>query len=326
MKKINVAVVAGGDSTEREISIKGGNYVINELNKELYNSTLVTIKGLDWTAHDNNGLESLVNKDNFSFTAKGKEVKFDFAVILIHGTPGENGILQSYFELLKIPYSTSGVLSSAITFDKTSAKAIAQRAGVNVAKEVIVKKGQTIDTKAIVEKLGLPLFVKPSAAGSSFGITKVKKESDIIPSIEKAYSEDSKVLVEEFLEGREVSCGIFTALGKEYILPITEIISETEYFDYDAKYLGKSKEVTPADISIEIMKNLNKETSKAYKALFCEALVRIDFIIKGDVPYMVEVNSIPGMSAQSIVPQQLKAMGMTTGEMFDLVIADKLNK
>lgn len=324
MGKLKIAVVAGGDSTEREISIKGGKYVIGELNKELYDTTLVYVSRSGWEAEDEAGNRFPIDRNDFSYTKNGNRHTFDFALIVIHGTPGENGILQGYFELTGIPYSTSGVLASAVTFDKTTTKAVAQKAGVNVAREIIATKGEEIDTAKIINTLSLPVFVKPNGAGSSFGVSKVKTERELIPAIEKAFTEDSRVIIEEFLSGREVSCGIFTALGKEYVLPITEIISETEYFDYEAKYMGKSKEVTPAEISDEIKLKLNNECRRIYKAVHCESLVRIDFIIKGDTPYMIEVNSIPGMSPQSIVPQQLRAMGMTTGEMYDLIIKDKL--
>ncbi|MEG2493873.1 MAG: ATP-grasp domain-containing protein, partial [Rikenellaceae bacterium] len=291
MKKLKIAVVAGGDSTEREISIKGGRYIIGELNKELYDTTLVYISRKGWYAEDEDGGKFDIDKNDFSYTKNSVKKTFDFALIVIHGTPGENGILQAYFELMEIPYSTSGVLSSAATFDKATTKALAAKAGAKVAREMIVLKGEEVDTKKIADTLSLPVFVKPNGAGSSFGVSKVKSEADLIPAIEKAFSEDHRVIIEEFLSGREVSCGIFKALGKEYVLPVTEIISETEYFDYEAKYLGKSREVTPAEISDDIRLKLNTECRKIYKALMCEALVRIDFIIKGDTPYMIEVNS-----------------------------------
>lgn len=324
MEKLKIAIVAGGDSTEREISIKGGKYVIGELNKALYDTTLVYISRNGWEAEDETGVRIPIDKNDFSYTKAGKKQHFDFALIVIHGTPGENGILQAYFELIGIPYSTSGVLASAITFDKASTKAIAEKAGAKVAREIIVIKGETINPQQIVDTLSLPVFVKPNGAGSSFGISKVKTMEELMPAIEKAFTEDRRVIIEEFLAGREVSCGIFKALGNEYVLPITEIISETEYFDYEAKYMGKSREVTPAEIPAVLKQKLNDECRRIYKALGCQSLVRIDFIIKGDTPYMIEVNSIPGMSPQSIVPQQLKAMGMTTGEMYDLIIKDKM--
>lgn len=324
MEKLKIAVVAGGDSTEREISIKGGKYVIGELNKELYDTTLVYISRSGWEAEDASGARFLIDKNDFSYTKEGTKHAFDFALIVIHGTPGENGILQAYFELIGIPYSTSGVLASAVTFDKASTKAIVEKAGTHVAREIIVIQGEAINPQQIVDTLSLPVFVKPNGAGSSFGVSKVKRVEELLPAIEKAFTEDRRVIIEEFLAGREVSCGIFKALGNEYVLPITEIISETEYFDYEAKYMGKSREVTPAEISVAIKQKLNDECRHIYKALGCQSLVRIDFIIKGDTPYMIEVNSIPGMSPQSIVPQQLRAMGMTTGEMYDLIIRDKM--
>lgn len=327
MKKLRIAVVAGGDSTERDISMRGAAYLMNELNRDIYDLTLVTVSREGWFATAHDGKIYPIDKNDFSFTEdNGRETVFEFAVIIIHGTPGENGILQGYFDLLGIPYSTSGVLSSALTFDKSSAKAIAEKAGAKVAKEIVICKGDTIEPEKIAKKLGLPLFVKPNGAGSSFGVTKVKRTEDISDAVENAFTEDCRVIMEEFLEGREVSCGIFKALDKEYVLPVTEIISQSEFFDYKAKYQGNSQEITPADLPEDTVKKLNEETRRIYRALACESLVRIDFIIKEGTPYMIEVNSIPGMSPQSIVPQQLKAMGMSTGGMYDLIIADKMLK
>ena len=327
MEKLNIAVVAGGDSTESIISVKGGRYVISQLNKVLYDSTLVYISKARWYAEPFEGKLYDIDKNDFSYiNDKGEKIKFDFAVIVIHGTPGENGILQSYLELVGVPYSSSGVLSNAITFDKTTTKAVVEKYGVRVAKEIVVCKGYDVDIDKIVDTLGLPLFIKPSGAGSSFGVSKVKAKDQLLNAINEAYREDCRVVIEEFIEGREVSCGMFKALDKEYILPVTEIISENDFFDFQAKYEGKSNEVTPADFPKEIIDKLAEECRKIYKACVCSGLVRIDFIIRGDEPYMIEVNSVPGMSAQSIVPQQLAAMGMSTSEMYDLIIQDKLDK
>ena len=250
--------------------------------------------------------------------------EFDYALIIIHGTPGEDGKLQGYLDIMEIPYSSCSMVSSAITFDKESTKLAVAARGIRVAKEVFLHRGDKVDEDAIVEQLGLPLFVKPNASGSSFGVTRVTEKAQIASAVEEAFRESDDILIEEFIAGREMGCGVLITRDKEYLFPITEIVSKKAFFDYEAKYTeGMSDEITPADITPEIKEKLNRMTREAYKACRCRGVVRIDFIVMPDgEPCLIEVNSIPGMSGGSIVPKQAKAMGISLGELFDLVIAD----
>ena len=246
------------------------------------------------------------------------------SIIIIHGTPGEDGKLQGYLDIMDIPYSSCSMVSSAITFDKKSTKLAVAERGIRVAKEIFMHRGDVADVDAIVDTLGLPLFVKPNASGSSFGVTRVTEKEQIAAAIQDAFLESDDVLIEEYIAGREMGCGVLITREKEYVFPITEIVSKKAFFDYEAKYTaGMSDEITPADIAPEIQAKLNALTVEAYKACRCRGVVRIDFIVtpEGD-PCLIEVNSIPGMSSGSIVPKQAKAMGISLGELFDLVIAD----
>lgn len=324
MTKLNIALLAGGDSSEREISLQSAAQINQALDKAKYNVMLIDVAGRDWKYIDAQSGEWQVDKNDFSVTVGTDKTVFDYALILIHGTPGEDGRLQGYLDIMKVPYSSCGMVSSVITFDKQVCKRVVASAGVNVAKEVFIRKGDAVDTKDMVAQLGLPMFIKPNASGSSFGVTKVQSESEIIPAIEAALKEGDAVLAEEFVEGREMGCGILLTKEKEYVFPITEIVSKKDFFDYEAKYTpGFSDEITPADIPAETVALLNEMTLKAYKACNCRGIVRIDFIIKKDgAPVMIEINSIPGMSAGSIVPKQAACMGISLGELFELAIED----
>ena len=257
-------------------------------------------------------------------TVEGVRHEFDYALIIIHGTPGEDGRLQGYLDIMGIPYSSCSMVSSAITFDKESTKLAVAARGIRVAKEIFLHRGDRVDEEAIVEQLGLPLFVKPNASGSSFGVTRVTDKEQIAAAVEEAFKESDDVLIEEFIAGREMGCGVLITREREYLFPITEIVSKKAFFDYEAKYTeGMSDEITPADISPEVKEKLNRLTREAYKACRCRGVVRIDFIVMPDgEPCLIEVNSIPGMSGGSIVPKQAKAMGISLGELFDLVISD----
>ena len=239
---------------------------------------------------------------------------------------GEDGRLQGYLDMMGIPYSSCGFVSSVLTFDKAACKRAVAGSGIHLAKEILLNKTSDIDPAAIVAELGLPLFVKPNASGSSFGVTKVKKQNELLPAITEAFKESDQVLMEEFIEGREISCGVMIAGGKEYIFPITELVCQSEFFDYKAKYQGFSNEITPADLPEAIRKEVNRLTLIAYKCLNCRSVVRIDFIVKGETPYMIEINTIPGMSSHSIIPQQAAAMGMSLTELFNLIIDETSNK
>lgn len=324
MKRLNIALLAGGDSSEREISLQSAGQIAEALDADKYNVKLIDIKGRDWHYKDVEGNVFQVNKNDFSITIEGEKTTFEYALILIHGTPGEDGRLQGYLDIMGIPYSSCGMVSSVITFDKLACKRAVADCGVNLAKEYYIRKGDVVDPEYITKQLGLPVFVKPNASGSSFGVTKVKTIDGILPAVEAAFKESDSVLIEEFIDGREMGCGIMIADNKEYIFPITEIVSKKEFFDYEAKYTtGFSDEITPADIAPEMVAQLNKMTLAAYKACGCKGVVRIDFIIRKDgIPFMIEVNSIPGMSGGSIVPKQVKQIGMTLGELYDIIIKD----
>ncbi len=320
MEKIVVALLAGGDSSEAEISLAGTKHIYSILDRTKYVPYIVTINKKTWNVVLDNGETVPVDKNDFSFDISGRKTVFQYALILIHGTPGENGILQSYFELLNIPYSTCDVCSSAVTFNKYLCKRGVSDTGVALAKDVLINKGDLINSKEIIEKLSLPLFVKPNASGSSFGVSKVKREEDLLPAVEKAFTESNQVLIEECITGVEISCGMLYADHRYVILPATEIVSAHEYFDYAAKYEGDSQEITPARITKEDRLTLEKMMIAIYKQLNCRGLIRIDFIFSNHVPYMIEVNTTPGMSEHSIVPQEAKAMGMSMTELYDLII------
>ena len=268
------------------------------------------------------GTTTQLDRNDFSLTIGGEKIRLEYALIVIHGTPGEDGRLQGYLDMMGIPYSSCGFVSSVITFDKSACKRAVAGTGIPLAREILVDRHRALDPRKVVAELGLPLFVKPNASGSSFGVTKVKTEEELLPAVEAAFAESDHVLLEEFIEGREISCGVMIAGGREYVFPITELVCETEFFDYKAKYEGLSREITPAPLDEAIVRKVNAMTLSAYKALNCRGVVRIDFIVKGDEPYMIEVNTIPGMSAHSIVPQQARCMGMSLGELYDLIIED----
>ena len=325
MNKLNVALMAGGDSSEREVSLGSAAQVLAALNTYKYNVFLIDVNGRSWTYTSEDGRKWPVNRNDFSLTIADMKTSLDYALILIHGTPGEDGRLQGYFDFMKIPYSTCNMVSTVITFDKQLCKQTVAAAGIPVAKGVFLRKGDRIDERAIAEQLGpMPWFVKPNASGSSFGVTKVYEPEDLLPSINGAFAESNGVLVEEFLDGREIACGVLVTPYDEIVLPLTEIISKNDFFDYEAKYTpGRSNEITPADVDEEAAERVREFALRAYRACRCRGIVRVDFmLLKDGTPVMIEINSVPGMSAGSIVPQQAEAAGMTLGELFDKVIAD----
>ena len=321
-KRLKIALLAGGDSSERGIALQSAAQIEAALDKTKYDITLVDIHGRDWSHTTAGGERVQVDKNDFSITAGGEHKVFDYALIIIHGTPGENGRLQGYLDMMGVPYSSCSMASSVITFDKISTKRAVAGRGINLAREVFLTRGEEFDPQAIAAELGLPLFVKPNASGSSFGVTKVKRAEDIAAAVAEALKESDDVLIEECIAGREMGCGVMIAGGREYLFPITEICSKKEFFDFEAKYTaGASEEITPADIAPETKAELNRMTLAAYRACRCSGLVRIDFIVTPEGrPYMIEINSIPGMSSGSIVPKQIRAAGMTVGEVYDIII------
>lgn len=326
-KRLNIALLAGGNSSEREIALQSAAQIYEALDKERYNIFLIDLHHRDWSYTAPDGTKWQVDKNDFSITVAGEKTVFDYALILIHGTPGEDGKLQGYLEMMEIPFSSCSMTSSVITFDKMTTKQTL-RGKVNLAREVFLRRGEEFDSEAITAELGLPLFVKPNASGSSFGVTRVTKAEELKKAVELAFTESEEVLIEECITGREMGCGVMIVGGKEYIFPITEIIAKNAFFDYEAKYTaGMSEEITPADISEEVKRELNRMTLEAYRACRCSGVVRVDFIVTEEgKPYFIELNSIPGMSCGSIVPKQAREMGMTLGELYQLIIEDTYRK
>lgn len=327
MKKLNIALLAGGNSSEREIALNSAAQVAAGLNREKYNVTLVDIHHREWIHTNSSGERCSVDLNDFSTTISGSKITFDYALIIIHGTPGEDGMVQGYLEMMGVPFSSCSMTSSVITFDKISTKRALAGTGISMAREVLLIRGEEYSESAIAEELGLPLFVKPNASGSSFGVSRVKSVEQIRAAVDLAFSESDAVLIEEAIVGREVGCGVMiTSTSEEYLLPVTELITKREFFDYEAKYEGLAEEVTPANIPDSIRQKLGEMTLRAYRACRCRGIVRIDFIItESGEPHLIEINSIPGMSSGSIVPQQIRAAGMTIAELYDIVIEDSYN-
>ena len=328
MEKLKIALLAGGDSPEREIALQSAAQIAAALDRGKYDVTVIDLHRRDWHYTAPDGRQWQVDKNDFSLTVEGERREFDYALVIIHGTPGEDGRLQGYLDMMGIPYSSCSMVSSVITFDKITTKRTLAGRGINLAREVVLRRDEAFDAARIVADLGLPLFVKPNANGSSFGVTKVHTPEELPAAIAAAFAQGDEILVEECIAGREMGCGVMIAGGKEYLFPITEIISRKEFFDYEAKYTaGRSEEITPADIAPEVKAELNRMTLEAYRTCRCSGVVRVDFIVTPEGrPYFIELNSIPGMSAGSIVPKQVRAMGMTLGELFDIVIDDTRRK
>lgn len=295
------------------MSLRSAQGLYSFFDKERYNVYIVVIKGNRWEVNLNDGTTTPIDKNDFSFKENGKLVMFDYAYITIHGTPGENGILQGYFELIHLPYSTSGVLVEALTFDKFVLNQYLRSYGVSVAESLLIRKGyeELVSDDEIEERIGMPCFVKPAADGSSFGVSKVKNKDQLAPAIRKAMMESPEVMVESFLEGTEITQGIYKTKEKTVLLPITEVVTSNEFFDYDAKYNGQVDEITPARIPEEVAERVGKITSHIYDILHCNGIIRIDYIIskEGKIS-MLEVNTTPGMTATSFIPQQVRAAGL----------------
>lgn len=323
MKRLKIALLAGGDSPERAIALQSAAQIEQALDHDKYDITLIDLHHRNWHYTAPDGREWQVDKNDFSLTVEGVRKSFDYALIIIHGTPGEDGRLQGYLDMMGIPYSSCSMLSSVITFDKiTTKRTLAGH--VNLAREVFLRRGEARDPEKIVRELGLPLFVKPNANGSSFGVTKVHTAEELPAAIAAAFAQGDEILIEECIAGQEIGCGVMIAGGREYIFPETEIVPKNDFFDYEAKYTaGRSEEITPARIAPEIRAELNRMTLDAYRICRCSGVVRVDFIVTPEgKPYFIELNSIPGMSSGSVVPKQARAMGLSLGALYDLIIAD----
>jgi D-alanine-D-alanine ligase len=324
MAKKHVAVVMVGYSSEFEISLGSGGVVWDAVDTEKYKVYPVHILESGWHYVNPSGEKSPINKADFSFQVGSEIVTPDVVFNCIHGTPGEDGYLAAYLELLKIPQTSSGFYEAALTFNKRDCLSVLKSFGIHCATSYYVNNGDTIDPAKIISEVGLPCFVKPNRAGSSFGISKVHTSEALLPSLEKAFKEDSEVIIETALVGTELSVGAYKRNGEIVVLPPTEIVSENDFFDYEAKYLGKSDEITPARVPKAIIKMVQDETKRIYKILNMSGVARGEFILQDDIPYFLEINSVPGISAESIVPKQVKATGMALTEFFGILIDEAL--
>lgn len=321
MKRI-IAIVAGGDTSEYEVSLRSAQGIYSFIDKEKYTTYIVQMHGTDWHVQLPDGDKVPVDRNDFSFRMPdGRKVTFDFAYITIHGTPGEDGRLQGYFDMLHIPYSCCGVLAASLTYDKFVCNQYLRALGIRIADSLLLRRGQSITDDELVEKIGLPCFVKPNLGGSSFGVTKVKTRQDIQPAIAKAFAEAPEVMAEAFMAGTEITCGCYKTKEKSVVFPITEVVSHNEYFDYKAKYNGESDEITPARISDELTDRVQKLTSAIYDILGAQGIIRVDYIItEGEKINLLEVNTTPGMTATSFIPQQVRAAGMEMSQVMEDII------
>ncbi|MDP4280804.1 MAG: D-alanine--D-alanine ligase [Bacteroidota bacterium] len=321
---LTIAVVCGGYSGEFEISIQSGEQVYKNLDRSKYRPFLIEIRKDGWDCRWE-GQKIPVNRENFSVDIPGATVCFDLIFSAIHGTPGEDGKLQGYFDLLGIPYTTCGSTTSSLTFNKSFCKGVASSLGYTTAKSVHLFRHTQNPSEIIRKNLSFPMFIKPNNGGSSVGMTKVHNEKELPEAIERAFHEDPEILAEEFIEGRELTCGVLRHEGKVIAFPVTEIISKKEFFDYEAKYKdGLSSEVVPADIPDNISNECRKISSELYDHFNCRGVVRFDYILKGNTFYFLEVNTIPGMTEQSIVPKMARAYGWTVRDLFTRLIEETL--
>ena len=321
----NSAMIAGGNSSEYEVSMKSGKNIYDEVDETRYNKYLVVLKERDW--HVEIGEEKFpVDKNDFSFTRNGEKILFDFAYITIHGVPGENGLLQGYLDMMGVPYGCCNVLASALTFDKHTCNTYLKSYGVNVADSVMLIRGMAYDVNEIINEVGLPCFVKPNAEGSSFGVTKVKEAAQLEDALKKAFALCREVLIETFIDGTELTCGVVKAGDMDITMPIAEVVPKNEFFDFEAKYdPTKSDEIIPARISPELTNRIKTLSSMIYDILRCEGIIRVDYIVREDEIFMLEVNTTPGMTSNSFVPKMVRAMGGTLREVLTKIIDNKLN-
>lgn len=315
-----VAIIMGGYSSEYQISITSGNVVFHNLDRQKFEPYRVLILEDRWVYLDENNDEFPVDKGDFSVFYEGKKIVFDVVFNAIHGTPGEDGLMQAYFELLKIPQTSCSYYQAALTFNKRDLLSVLHSFGIRSARSYYLNQGDFIDFDAIVNQVGLPCFVKPNKSGSSFGISKVHLKEDLAKAIEKAFQEDHEIIIESFLDGMEVSVGVINYKGKTMVLPITEIVSENDFFDYEAKYLGKSREITPARIDEATRLKVEQVARKAYDVLQMRGFSRSEFILVDGEPFMLEMNTIPGLTNESLLPQQAQAAGISLPALFENAI------
>ncbi|GAA4814402.1 D-alanine--D-alanine ligase [Litoribaculum gwangyangense] len=323
MKK-NIAIIMGGYSSEYLISIKSGNVVYETLNKSKYNAYRIQIFKDKWVYVDINDTEFPIDKNDFSVNINNEKITFDCVFNAIHGSPGEDGFMQGYFKLLNIPQTSCGMYQASLTFNKRDCLSVLKPYGIKTAESYYLNLGDVVNESDIIKKVGLPCFVKANKAGSSFGVTKVHKKEDLQNAIDVAFKEDDEIIIESFLDGTEVSVGVITYQGETKVLPITEIVSENDFFDYEAKYLGKSQEITPARLTKEQEDKVKTAAKKVYEVLKMTGFSRSEYIFKNGEPHLLEVNTVPGLTRESILPQQASAAGISLSDLFDNAIEEAL--
>ena len=326
--KRTIAIVCGGDSSEHDVSLRSGQGLYSFFDKERYNIYIVDVKGIDWHVAFEDGTTAEIDKNDFSFVKDGKRMFFDYAYITIHGQPGENGVMQGYFDLIHMPYSTSGVLVEAMTFDKYVLNNYLRGFGIQVADSILLRRDEAYDEEAIAERIGMPCFVKPAADGSSFGVSKVKESDLLAPALRLAFMESDEAMVESYMQGVEISQGVYKTKDKCVVLPATEVVTSNEFFDYDAKYNGQVQEITPARLSPETAEEVAKTTSRIYDILHANGIIRIDYIITKDqdgkdVINMLEINTTPGMTVTSFIPQQVRAAGLDIKDVLSDIVENQ---
>ncbi|MBK7133485.1 MAG: D-alanine--D-alanine ligase [Bacteroidales bacterium] len=315
-----IAIVAGGDSSEFEVSVKSAGEVEKILSGR-YIVYLIMMRGTNWYWEDQKGRYHNIDKNDFSLVTDEHRIRFDGVFIAIHGTPGENGYIQGYFDMMSIPYTSCGAFCSALTFNKQACKLFLKEYNIPMADAILFRKGDSLDPVNIIKRTGLPCFVKPNDSGSSFGVTKVKQKEDLMSAIETAFRESNEVMIEAFMKGREVACGVVKTRNKTIVLPVTEIISKNEFFDYEAKYTpGMSDEVTPANMPSNVTNEIQRLSLLICDLLGCKGIVRVDFIVINDKPFFLEINTIPGMTKESLIPKQADAAEISHEELYSMVV------
>ena len=323
---IKVAIVMGGYSSEYLISLKSGQVVYDQLDKNKYKAYKIHVLEEKWVLVLDDNTEYPIDKNDFSAMVNGEKITFDVVFNAIHGTPGEDGLLQAYFNLIGLPQTSCDYYQSALTFNKRDMLSVLKPYGIKTAISYYLNEGDPIDTDQIIQRVGLPCFVKPNRSGSSFGISMVKESDELLSAIERAYKEDNEIIIESYLKGTEVSVGVINYKGEIKVLPITEIVSENEFFDYEAKYQGKSQEITPARLDDVIREKVEIIAEKIYRILKMDGFSRSEFIIVGEEPFLLEMNTVPGLTQESILPQQAKEAGISLPELFDNALELALNK
>ncbi|HUS86111.1 MAG TPA: D-alanine--D-alanine ligase [Bacteroidales bacterium] len=317
-----IAVIGGGDSSEYDISVKSASEVKRAIEGK-YDVFLIFIKGSYWYWEEPGGRYIPVDKNNFTLQLSDRRVRFDAVFIAIHGKPGENGLLQGYFDMIGLAYSSCDAFCSALTFNKQACKLYLKEFDIPMARSLMLRKGGNFNNASVADQIGYPCFVKPNDSGSSCGVSRVEKEARLNDAIEAAFKESNELLVESAMQGMEVACGVIKTRENEIILPVTEIISKNEFFDYEAKYTpGMADEITPARLPAETYKTVQDLSSRIYDHLGCKGIVRVDFIIVDNSPKFLEINSVPGMTAESIIPKQIAAYGLTTTELYTMILED----